>query len=75
MHPVGFAEKETIIRRHDCVKDRLVRLAGPQILEGVLERREPGIAGMSPLDRLFELHLIAKENDVLRASTHGYGIG
>ena len=56
------------------MEDRQVRHAGPQILECVLERREPGVAGMSALDRLFELHLIAKENDVLRASSHGYGI-
>jgi hypothetical protein len=75
MHSVGFAEKETIIRRHNCVKDRLVRLACPQILQGVLERRESGIAGMSALDWLFKLHLIAKKNDVLRASSHGNGIG
>ena len=30
---------------------------------------------MLPLDRLFQLHLVSKEDEILRASGHCYGVG
>lgn len=40
-----------------------------------MEGGESGVSRVGALDRLFELHLIAKENKVLCASSHRHGVG
>ena len=75
MHAAGFAEKQAGLRRHDGMEHRRIRPAGVHILECILQRRQSRIAGMRTLHRLFELHLITEQDQIIRASRHRDGVG
>jgi hypothetical protein len=48
-----------------------VRWDGRLPHEQVIERRLPGMVRVNALNRLLQLHLVAEEDDVLRAGPHG----
>ena len=75
MHSAGLAKKQPVVRRHHGVEHRRIRSAGGGVLESVLQGGKPRVAGMRALDRLFELHLVAEKNEVLRASSHRDRVG
>ena len=74
VHPARLAKKEPVVGRDDGVKHGCIRPTGLCIFESVLQRGKPGVPRMRALHGLFQLHLIAKKNEILRTASHGHGV-
>jgi len=75
VHPAGLTKEKPVVLGHNGVEDGRIGQAGVRVLEDVLQGGKSGIARMGALHGLFELHLVAKENKVLRASSHRNSVG